>query len=343
MKGKVVRWIIVLFLALLAALGIHYFLRTLGVPLYRDFYGQLITVELAFLALFGALFVGSNRKKLAPQEAIINFFGLKFTLVVCIALALTLILWLVSGEKPEQPHSVPPASSGSSPKTDPGQGENSPQQAEPPMPVPYCSLPEWEEDAFLLNLDKYCGYHVDDDDISPQVLGLLSQCLSDITFRGPYPPDELNGAGSLYASHTARANELRRGYDLLYGDDILLDYRIMMLEDELEERGLADQLYSVAINKKIMGDICLKLGDIYCNEIEMEDLNKASEYYKRAFEIFLAAYRTCYEEGADEKTFRQILECLDLTSEKLSMLEGMDSREQKMAPIIVGALKQLYG
>lgn len=180
---------------------------------------------------------------------------------------------------------------------------------------------------------------MEEQDIPEQVLGLLNQCLSNIEIRGYYPSDQLNGKGSPYAEHTAKANELHNGYKLLSGENILLDYQIQMLEDELDEWQSADALYQVSDNRKLIGDAYEILGDIYY--YKKHDLSKALEYYTEAFGAFLCAYRTCIAEGANDKALQKILDCLTNTSDKLKMHSDKDKREPTMAPIVLNALKLL--
>lgn len=349
MHMKAVQWIIRVAIALVISLVMHFLLQSVGVSLYRDFYTLVLEIELGLLALIGVLFVAGNIKKIEPKDVVGKFFRDTVVRVVCIAMAITLLLWLISGKEPgEQPDDPIPAETetstpsgamgenGSENADKPSQGENNYEQ---PQPSPYCSLVDWESDPFFLNIDKYCGYHVEEGDIPNQILVLIDRCLSDINVRESYSTDELNGEHSQYAIHTAQANELYKGYILLHNENILLDYQLQMLKDELEERRLADELYQVSDNKMIMGDTCIRIGDIYYNE--KHDLNNAQEYYKRAFATFQDTYRTCIEEGADDETCQKIIDRLVFASDKITMLGGMDSREQTMAPLVVDAFKRL--
>lgn len=349
---KIFRWSLVAILIFLGFCLISWLCSCFDRPLTRNFFLNLLPVEASFLAIFVTFFAVGKKVSQAPQ-LIKSFFTYRPVAIVAIIMAITLVMAVASKDAPAGAGGNDPADSDDSqtvtyngsakepavpdsPVPDQNISTTAPESAAPPEP--YLSLAEWESDPFLLRLDTYCNYHVEEENVEDMVCSLLSKCWKEIPVRGRYDTDLLNGKDSEYAEHTAYANELRQGYTLLTDAQILRDKQLEFLNDEIRSRIDADGLYQVSENERIIGNIFLKLGDV-C--IQNRDISGAHENYTHAFSWFQTTFRTAVAEGADQAELEAIYGSIVNAKDKLLNLEGIDSHEKNMAPKIVYAFEQL--
>ena len=307
-------------------------------------FNALIAILIGTLTIVCTIYVACHGSPQTPfNSALKSFFEnwiVKILFVIMLAVFLQFLL-LEKTDSGGQPDSGEQPVNGGQPDTTGNniQLNDKKQTDEPFIKQPYLSLTDWEKDPFLLGIDNYCGYHVEGSDLAEVVFFLLEDCQKNIKVRGVYPHKSLNGTDSLYAGHTRRANELYKGYQLFAEQKILNDYQITLLEDTIKERKLADELFQVSDNQMIIGDSFLSLGNIF----KEEDIGKAFECYQSAFSIFQSAYRTSIAEGESQTRLTDLAQRIQNSSDKLSMLTGMDSPVQTMAPIIASAYNRLAG
>jgi len=308
-------------------------------------------VEVSTLAIIAAVFAVGKTKNLQPGQLFKKFIAWPLVIFWLIIMGVTLMMAVVSKDAPTSDNNTTNVDSAPSSPDDESSKEatisNGPaldqnEQMGTPEPAtpsnPYLSFAEWESDPFLLSLDTYCGYHVQDEDAAGKIYFLISNCLEEISIRGYYDTALLNGKDSEYAKYTTRANELHHGYTILNDAQILADKRIEFLKEEIEARISADKLYQVSDNERIIGDIYLKLGDA-C--FPNGDISEAHDNYVQAFSWFQTSFRTAVAEGAGSATLDAIHRRIVNTKDKLLNLDGIDSREKSMAPKIVYAFEQI--
>lgn len=215
---------------------------------------------------------------------------------------------------------------------------------EAPAPTPSVSETQWVSDPYLLNLDEYYHSPVPEEEKGEVISLLLTSYLEDIKVRGPFPADDLNGARSEYARHTADANEYEDGRDrLASGKSILPEYQREFNEKAAAAREAADKLYEVCDNEMCLGNLYLMLGNSY----QQEDTNKAMEYYDAAFQIFEKAYRTGIAEGVispnplnNSPIKKELTSNITDTSKKINNLK-MYTPEQDNARLVAAVFEDL--
>lgn len=330
-----VRWALVTLLVFLAFWVAARVFKFFGHPMGQDTYDTILGIEIGALAVLGTIFNVNN--KCSFSERIKKFFSEWLVILLCIVLFATLFFLIISGDRvateqtPDSPGQEASDGTGQSPSDEENKG------AQPSEPAaPYLSLAEWEEDSFFLHLDQYCGYHVENEEMEQMIFSLLSTCQSEIEVRGHYPDDTLN-AGE-YATHATRANQLRSVHDFMKSEEILPDKQIAFLEEEIEERKLADDLYRVSDNEAIIGNNYLKLGNI---AQKSGDTAKAHKHYAQAFEWFQTSYRTAVAEGETADTLKSFINQMINAKDKLLNLDGIDSPERTMAPKVTNVLERL--
>lgn len=351
-KKKIFRWILITILIFLGFGLVSWLCRKCGNALSRSFFLALFGGEATIFTAFAAIFVGGNIKSFPPQQLFKKFCTCSPVIFALIILSATLVMAAVSKDVPASENNDTVKVDSTQPKTDDESSKKLPVHDDPVLdqndltvapesvapPKPYLSLAEWENDPFLLHLDTYCNYHVEDKDVADIVCSLLSECQEEISVRGRYDTDLLEGKDSEYAEHTAYANELREGYMLLNNAQILPDKQLEFLNDEIQNRIAADGLYQVSDNERIIGDIYLKLGDACLLNGNIADAHKN---YVQAFSWFQTTFRTAVAEGAASATLDTIHGRIVNTKDKLLNLDGIDSREKSMAPKIVYAFEQI--
>lgn len=346
-KKKIIRWILATIFTFLGFGLVSWLCYQCGNPLNRVFFLTLLGVEATILAIIAGIFTVGKTKNLPSDQLFKKFITWPLVIFLLITMGVTLTMAIVSKEAPASDNDVTNADS-APPSTDDESSKepmnpkdpalNQGDQKEPPEPNPYLSLAEWESDAFLLSLDKYCGYHVKDEDAAAITYSLISNCLEEIPVRGRYNSALLEGQDSEYAQYTARANELYHGYGLLSDAQILVDKQFEFLKEEIENRKSADKLYQVSDNERTIGDSYLKLGNA---SLSKGDISDAHDNYVQAFSWFQTTFRTAVAEGADSATLDAIYRRIVNTKDKLLNLDGIDSREKNMAPKIVYAFEQI--
>lgn len=340
-KRKVPRcaWIGVgVFLAFLV-FGISY--QRILQPEDNSLYTQCITLCGIVFAILVAIFAMSGKKGALFGENVAAFF--RFTpcvIVLAIMLGcLGMIIYcdaanLADRSDPNKNPSQAPSAGFEEPAV-----QVPPEESDAPVAVskdPYLSLNAWEEDPFFKNIDQYYGYHVEEGDIPDSVRRLICNSLPAIGRRGRYPADLLNGQDSEYAKWTREANDYYEGYQFFSVRKLLPRYQEMLLQDEIQARKNADGLYQVSDNEKIISDRYINLGDFYKNS----DTKLAFECYAEAFKLFQVAFRTCIAEGGDLATLELLSRRITNVADKMAGLEGMDSREQVMAPLVAEAFQK---
>lgn len=219
-----------------------------------------------------------------------------------------------------------------------------PTPAPTPSPTPWISEVQWQSDPYFINVDDYCNYPVPEEEKGAAISNLLTGCLERIVVRGPFPDDDLNGAGSEYAFHTKEAGTYEDGRDRLAdGISILPKYQREFNEQSAIEREAADGFYEVCDNEMCLGHIYLMLGDSY----KQEDTSKAMEYYDAAFQIYEKAYRTGIAEGIisisplnNSLIKQQLTSYIIDASEKMNSL-GMHTTKQENALLVAAAFEGL--
>lgn len=342
-KRMVPRWVIlggsVLGVFLIACILYQKILQPAGI----DLYVYVIGIGGVILTAFVTIFAATLNKSAAFEDSIKRFLRQPICVIVLALMLGSLIMVVYCGVANVLVGSDP----SKTPDSDPSVVPEDPTVQEPPVEAsdavavvskdPHLSLNAWEKDPFFKDIDQYYGYHVEEPTMVDTVYEIIQNSLSAIDRRGRYSTDALNGADSEYARWTRRANELYEGYTDFLEKNLLPDYQERLLADEIEARKNADGLYQVSDNEKIIGDRYINLGDFY----RASDTKCAFGYYVEAFEMFQIAFRTCVAEGGDSATLKLLSNQITNVADKLTVLTGMDSREQVMAPLVAEAFQRV--